>query len=208
MKLRYNIRGCPWYSRKRFPCRRRGSAPSSTSPGRWARRSAAPASPPASPPSSAPRRPGPAPARRRGRAGCENGVIVEKEAAPGMHASGRNSGVLHAGIYYAPDSLKAKSCLSGNFLMRAYCRERGLPLREPGKVIVARGEGGLPALSELMRRATANGAKVEMVDEAQLADIEPNAKTVGKGLFSHDTACADPAAVVDSLRGDLGAGGK
>ena len=147
-------------------------------------------------------------ARRLVMAGCDNVVIVEKEAAPGMHASGRNSGVLHAGIYYAPDSLKAKSCLSGNFLMRAYCREKGLPLRETGKVIVARDEGELPALSELMRRATANGAKVEMVDEAQLADIEPNAKTVGKALFSHDTACVDPAAVVDSLRRDLEAGGK
>jgi L-2-hydroxyglutarate oxidase len=141
-------------------------------------------------------------------AGYDDIVIVEKEAAPGMHASGRNSGVLHAGIYYAPDSLKAKSCLNGNFLMRAYCREKGLPLQENGKVIVARDEGEIPVLFELLRRATANGAKVEMIDEAQLAGIEPNARTVGKALFSHDTACVDPAAVLSSLRKDLEAGGK
>ncbi|MGA7104108.1 MAG: L-2-hydroxyglutarate oxidase [Candidatus Deferrimicrobiaceae bacterium] len=147
-------------------------------------------------------------ARRLVLAGCDNVVLVEKEAAPGMHASGRNSGVLHAGIYYAPDSMKAKSCLNGNFLMRDYCRERGLPLRETGKVIVARDEGELPVLRELERRATANGAKVEMIDEAQLAGIEPNARTTGMALFSHDTACVDPLAVIDSLRTDLEACGK
>ncbi|MGZ9147644.1 MAG: L-2-hydroxyglutarate oxidase [Candidatus Deferrimicrobiaceae bacterium] len=141
-------------------------------------------------------------------AGVDDIVIVEKEAAPGMHASGRNSGVLHAGIYYAPDSLKARSCLNGNFLMRAYCREKGLPLQENGTVIVARDEGEIPALSDLMRRATANGAKVEMIDEAQLAGIEPNARTAGKALLSHDTACVDPAAVLVSLRKDLETGGK
>jgi len=147
-------------------------------------------------------------ARRLVMAGCGDVVIVEKEKAPGMHASGRNSGVLHAGIYYAPDSMKAKSCLNGNFLMRAYCREAGLPLRENGKVIVARSEEEIPVLEELERRATVNGAKVEMIDEARLAEVEPNARTVGKALFSHYTACVDPAAVVDRLRSDLEAGGK
>lgn len=147
-------------------------------------------------------------ARRLVMAGCDDVVLVEKEKAPGMHASGRNSGVLHAGIYYAPGSMKAKSCLNGNFLMRDYCREKGLPLRETGKVIVARDEGELPVLRELERRATANGAKVEMIDEAQLAGIEPNARTAGKALFSHDTACVDPLAVIDSLRTDLEACGK
>jgi len=147
-------------------------------------------------------------ARRLVMAGCDNVVILEKEPTLGMHASGRNSGVLHAGIYYDPGSMKATSCLNGNFLMREYCREKGLPLVEAGKVIVARGEEELPALHELERRATANGAKVEMVDERQLADIEPNARTAGKALFSHYTACVDPVAVLASLRKDLEAGGK
>ena len=147
-------------------------------------------------------------ARRLVMAGCDNVVIVEKEKGLGMHASGRNSGVLHAGIYYDPDSMKAKSCLKGNFLMQAYCREKGLPLLANGKVIVARDEGEHPALLELERRAKANGAKVEMIDEEQLAGIEPNARTVGKALFSHYTACVDPEAVLGSLRRDLETGGK
>jgi L-2-hydroxyglutarate oxidase LhgO len=130
-------------------------------------------------------------------------VIIEKEPDLGVHASGRNSGVLHAGIYYSPDSLKAKSCLNGNFLMREYCKEKGLPLLESGKVIVTRTPAELPVLDELHRRATANGAKVEMIDERQLADIEPNARTVERALFSHYTAVVDPKAVLKSLKKDL-----
>jgi (S)-2-hydroxyglutarate dehydrogenase len=130
-------------------------------------------------------------------------VIIEKEPELGRHASGRNSGVLHAGIYYSPDSLKAKSCLNGNFLMRAYCKEKGLPLLENGKVIVTRTPEELPVLDELYTRATANGAKVEIIDEKQLAEIEPNAKTVGRALYSHYTAVVDPKAVLKSLKHDL-----
>ena len=140
--------------------------------------------------------------------GREDIVILEKEPELGRHASGRNSGVLHAGIYYAPDSLKARSCLRGNFLMRAYVKEKGLPILETGKVIVAREESELPVLEELHRRATANGAKVEFVDEAQLAEIEPNARTAGRALFSHYTAIVDPKQVLAALRADLEASGR
>jgi L-2-hydroxyglutarate oxidase LhgO len=135
-------------------------------------------------------------------------VVLEKEDELGRHASGRNSGVLHAGIYYAPDSMKARSCLSGNRLMRAYCKERGLSVRESGKVIVARTEAEQPTLEELHRRATANGARVEFVDEKQLADIEPCARTSGRALYSRDTAVVDPKAVLVALRADLEAGGR
>ena len=140
--------------------------------------------------------------------GRENVVILEKEPELGRHASGRNSGVLHAGIYYSPDSLKARSCLRGNFLMREYCKQKGLPVLEKGKVIVARTEDELPALDELHRRAVANGAKVEFLDEKQLDDVEPSARTVGRALFSHYTAAVDPKLVLQSLRGDLEATGR
>ncbi|HUL61111.1 MAG TPA: FAD-dependent oxidoreductase [Anaeromyxobacteraceae bacterium] len=130
-------------------------------------------------------------------------VVLEKEAELGRHASGRNSGVLHAGIYYAPDTVKARTCLAGNRLMKAYCRERGLPLLEGGKVIVARSEAELPVLDELHRRATANGARVEMVDARQLAEIEPMARTVERALLSHETAVVDPRVVLAALRADL-----
>jgi len=147
-------------------------------------------------------------ARELLRTGHGDIVIIEKEPELGRHASGRNSGVLHAGIYYAPDSLKAKSCLNGNFLMRAYCKEKGLPLLENGKVIVTRTPEELPVLDELYKRATANGAKVEMINEAQLAEIEPNARTVERALFSHYTAVVDPKAVLKSLKEDLEGSGR
>src|SRR5215208_6785989 len=112
-------------------------------------------------------------ARELLRAGKSGIVVLEKESELGKHASGRNSGVLHAGIYYAPDSAKARTCLAGNKLMRAYCREKGLPLLEAGKVVVARTEEEIPTLDELHRRATANGARVRFVDEKELSAIEP-----------------------------------
>ena len=140
--------------------------------------------------------------------GYENITIIDKEEDLGKHASGRNSGVLHAGIYYTPDSLKAKSCLNGNFLMRQYCKEKELPLLETGKVIVTRNENEISALRELYQRATANGAKVEIIDQKQLSEIEPNAKTFQNAIFSHDTAVVDPKKVVLSLEADLIASGK
>ncbi len=140
--------------------------------------------------------------------GCDDILIIEKEEDVAKHASGRNSGVLHAGIYYTPDTLKAKSCLNGNFLMRAYCREKSLPILETGKVIVARNEAEIPVLQELERRATANGAKVELVDERRLQEIEPHAKTCKVALYSHYTAVVDPMRVMLCLKQDLEATGK
>jgi L-2-hydroxyglutarate oxidase LhgO len=147
-------------------------------------------------------------ARELVNAGFGEIVIIEKEPELGRHASGRNSGVLHAGIYYAPDSLKARSCLNGNRLMNVYCKERGLPILESGKVIVTRTPDELPVLDELYRRAIANGAKVDIIDERQLAEIEPNARTVERALFSHYTAVVDPKAVLKSLKADLEASGR
>jgi L-2-hydroxyglutarate oxidase LhgO len=135
-------------------------------------------------------------------------LVIDKESGVPRHASARNSGVLHAGIYYRPHSLKASSCLEGNFLMRAYCREKGLPLLDTGKVIVARNEAELPVLHELYRRATANGARVDVIDERRLQELEPNAKTWREALFSHYTAVTDPRRVVLSLKRDLEVSGK
>lgn len=135
--------------------------------------------------------------------GHKNIVIIDKEESIACHASGRNSGVLHAGIYYASDSLRAKSCLSGNFKMKEYCREKGINVLETGKVIVAKEKEELETLHELYQRATLNGAKVELINEKQLAEIEPNAKTCSEALFSHYTAVVDPRQVMHSLYQDL-----
>jgi len=141
-------------------------------------------------------------------AGYDDILIIDKEPEPGRHASGRNSGVLHAGIYYAPGSLRAQSCLEGNFRMKQYCEERKLPLLKTGKVIVARDESELPTLRELFARATQNGAKVELIDDRQLAEIEPNAKSAGQALFSHYTAVVDPKAILKSIQQELLDSGK
>ncbi|MDD4953171.1 MAG: L-2-hydroxyglutarate oxidase [Desulfovibrionaceae bacterium] len=147
-------------------------------------------------------------ARRLIQAGRRDILIFEKEPAPGRHASGRNSGVLHAGVYYDPGTLKARFCLKGNKLMRAYCRERGLPLVESGKVVVARSEDELPVLRELYKRAVQNGADVALIDEAELAEIEPNARTTGLAMHSRDTAVIDPGAILEALRKELAASRK
>jgi len=126
-------------------------------------------------------------------------LVLEKEASLAAHASGRNSGVLHAGFYYAPDSLKARLTRRGNQMLRAFCAERDVTIRETGKVVVTQSPDELDALHELHRRGQANGVPLELVDEAGLRDLEPLARTHGQALWSPTTAVANPSAVVEAL---------
>ncbi len=135
--------------------------------------------------------------------GFENIVIIDKESRTGMHASGRNSGVLHAGIYYSPDSFKARFCVEGNRMLTDYCRDKGLPLENRGKVIVVTDEGRLPNLYELRDRALGAGARCSVVDEKELGEIEPHAITHEKALYSPDTSVIDPKLVLQSIVEDL-----
>lgn len=146
-------------------------------------------------------------ARELIRKGIKNITIIEKEDTLGRHASGRNSGVLHAGIYYTPDSLKAKFCLRGNLLMKQYCKEKGLTLIESGKVIVTKKESEIPVLHELYRRAKANEAEVELIDEKTLKKIEPYAKTCEQALYSPLTAVINPKEILENLERDLESSG-
>ena len=129
--------------------------------------------------------------------------VVEKEPVPAWHASGRNSGVFHAGFYYTSDSLKALFTREGNRLWRDYCRERGLATNPCGKVVVARNEAEVEGIRELKRRGDKNGVEVSIVDERELAQIEPNARTCGIALWSPTTTTVDPGAVAKSLAADL-----
>lgn len=140
--------------------------------------------------------------------GADKITIIDKEPRVGEHASGRNSGVLHAGIYYPPETLKAKLCLKGNLLMQTYCEEMGLPLNKCGKVIVARNDAEIDGVRKLYERAKQNGAKVALIDERELAEIEPNAKTVTTALYSHYTASVDNLAVLNALSNELLQSGK
>lgn len=129
-------------------------------------------------------------------------ILLEKESSVGLHGSGRNSGVLHAGFYYTSDSLKARFCRDGNRRLREYIRSRGLGINECGKLVVARCEAELPQLDELKRRGDANGVRLEVVDEAGARAIEPRARTFHRALFSPTTATADPAQVIAAMRQD------
>jgi L-2-hydroxyglutarate oxidase LhgO len=141
--------------------------------------------------------------------GLEDITLIEAEPAVGAHSSGRNSGVLHSGIYYAPESVRAKTCLEGNRLLRAWCREQGLPLAVTGKVIVARREEDLAPMEDLRRRAESNGATVQVLDEKELREVEPLARTFGnRALYSPETAVLDPKATLEALVRDCLARGK
>ena len=143
-------------------------------------------------------------ARELANRGVEGITIIEAEPELGRHASGRNSGVLHAGIYYAPDSLRAKTCLAGSRLMKAYCQEKGLPLHPTGKVIVAKSENDLAGLETLFQRATRNGTPIQKIDDKQLAVLEPLAKTAGnQALYSPETAVVEPKSILEALKNDL-----
>jgi len=122
-------------------------------------------------------------------------TVVDKEKQEAFHASGRNSGVLHAGFYYDSDSLKAKFTVSGNKAMTAYCVENGLPINRCGKVVVASDESEIDGIYELKRRGDRNGVALALIDEKELADIEPNARTCEKALFSPTTSSVNPRTV-------------
>ncbi|QJA05891.1 L-2-hydroxyglutarate oxidase [Thermosulfurimonas marina] len=140
--------------------------------------------------------------------GADEITIIEKEKDLGVHASGRNSGVLHAGIYYTPDSLKARFCLKGNLLMREYCKEKGIPILETGKVIVTKSESEIQVLKELYNRALRNGARVELVDESGVKEIEPYARTVELALYSPLTAVVNPIKILEAIEKELTESGK
>jgi L-2-hydroxyglutarate oxidase LhgO len=130
-------------------------------------------------------------------------VVIEKEAEVGEHQTGHNSGVVHAGVYYPPGSLKARLCRHGVGLLEAYCRERGLRYEACGKVIVARTDGEVAGLREIERRATLNGVPgLRWLSGGELREVEPNVTGVA-ALHSPTTAITDFRAVARALAGDI-----
>jgi L-2-hydroxyglutarate oxidase len=126
-------------------------------------------------------------------------LIIDKEAKPGVHASGRNSGVLHAGFYYSPDSLKAKFCRLGNLELRKFCKENNLRILETGKVVVCQDKQDVLRLEELYRRGVENGVDIEIHSFQELNRIEPAAQTIDKFIWSPTTAVGSPKDVIEKL---------
>ena len=130
-------------------------------------------------------------------------IILEKENDVAMHSSGRNSGVLHAGFYYTSDSLKAKFTRDGSALMHAYCEKNGLAINYSKKVVVTKDENELTTLLELHERAKVNGVETYLIDEQELQNIEPNAVTYKKALYSPKTSTINPKEVCLQLKKEL-----
>jgi (S)-2-hydroxyglutarate dehydrogenase len=142
-----------------------------------------------------------------GRHPDRSAVVLERAPEVATGQTGRNSGVIHAGIYYAPGSLKARMCVAGARELYAYCEERRIAFERCGKVIVARNEAELPRLDELERRGRANGVPgLRRLTETELREVEPHCRGVA-ALHSPATGIVDFAAVARSIARELEARG-
>jgi glycerol-3-phosphate dehydrogenase len=131
----------------------------------------------------------------RGRSVC----VIERHPRPGAETSTHNSGVIHAGMYYPPGTLKTRLCVEGRPLLYEFCRAHGIDHRRSGKLVVATGRSEVPALEALRVRGERNGVEgLQIVDRAFIAKREPNINAVA-GLFSPDTGIVDADGLVRSL---------
>lgn len=137
----------------------------------------------------------------------ERVVVLEKEDRLAAHQTGRNSGVVHAGIYYAPGSLKATLCTRGRHLMRDYCAEHGIAYDTCGKLVVAVDAAELDRLDTLERTATANGVPgLRRLDGSGIREVEPHATGLA-ALHSPQTAITDYVAVAEAMAAEVRAEG-
>ena len=134
-------------------------------------------------------------------------LVLEKESAVAQHQTGHNSGVIHAGIYYKPGSLKAKLCVTGAAEMMAYCEEHGIPYKRCGKMIVATEEAELPRLASLVERGIANGVEgIRLIESDELKELEPHCRGI-KALWSPNTGIVDYGEVARSYAKEIIAAG-
>jgi L-2-hydroxyglutarate oxidase len=135
-------------------------------------------------------------------------TVFEKERRVAEHQTGHNSGVVHAGLYYKPGSLKAELCKAGRIAIRDFCAEKGLPYREVGKLVVAVNESELPALADIEQRSIANGVPdlKRIDDHAELLEIEPHVAGIA-AVHSPHTAVVDYSAITEAMAQDVRAAG-
>lgn len=125
-------------------------------------------------------------------------LLLEKESAPARHQTGHNSGVIHAGVYYTPGSLKAKFCLAGNRATKEFCTENGIRFDECGKLLVATNELEMQRMKALWERTAANGLEREWLSAEQLREREPNITGIG-GIFVPSSGIVSYAEVTAAM---------
>jgi len=131
-------------------------------------------------------------------------AILEKELDVGLHSSGRNSSVLHSGIYYPSNSLKARVCSQGAMEMKDYHRENKIPLNECGKILITTNQYDAPQLDTLLLRAKESGILIEELDEQDLKRLEPEIRSFnGRGLYVPSTSVGDSKKVMKTLREEV-----
>ncbi|MEV1287030.1 L-2-hydroxyglutarate oxidase [Micromonospora sp. NPDC049679] len=136
-------------------------------------------------------------------------TVLEKESAPARHQTGHNSGVIHAGVYYRPGSLKARLCRAGRSSMVRFCAENGIPVQVTGKLIVATDDAELPRLRALHERAVANGLRVRMITPAEAREHEPHVRcraalhVASTGITDFGEVCRTLAALIGRAGGEL-----
>ncbi len=134
-------------------------------------------------------------------------IVIDKQSAVAQHQTGHNSGVIHAGVYYTPGSLKARLCVEGSRLMAEFCERRGIGFERCGKLIVAVRDDELGRLADLETRALANGVPgLRRVSAAEITELEPECRGVA-ALHSPGTGIVDFAAVARAIEADLRASG-
>ena len=126
-------------------------------------------------------------------------TILEKEAQLAAHQTGRNSGVLHSGIYYKPNSLKAVNCRTGKQMMEDFCEREGIPFEICGKVIVATDESEIPAMEMLYERGQANGVQCELIGRERLLELEPHVLNGIKAIHVPEAGIVDYVQVCTRL---------
>ncbi len=136
-------------------------------------------------------------------------AVLEKEASVGFHQTGHNSGVIHAGVYYKPGSLKAKFCIKGNQATTAFCTEHKIPFRVPGKLIVATNDEELEWMHALKERCDANRLTVQMLNRHEVEERQAGINAAGgilvheTGIVNWKTVCQKYAEIYQSLGGDI-----
>lgn len=133
-------------------------------------------------------------------------LLVEKEDGPAKHQTGRNSGVIHAGVYYTPGSLKAKFCLEGNRATKAFCQSHNIPFLECGKLLVATNDLEMKRMRALWERTASNGLKRTWLEADELHEVEPNITGIG-GIQFPSSGIVDYGEVAAAMARDFEAAG-